>query len=155
MVFTEGSCRGNPGRCGAGLCINLPHIDKVELKQTVSKLASIILSALVAINITLDFIQEEKTRHQIDSVLILSGSQTSVEVLQLGWENKTHKKTSLDILQIMKDLQQSGTEVKIQWTRGYAEIDGNETADGLAKEAAGEAEDMHEGNGETSQADIK
>ena len=55
----------------------------------------------------------------------------------------------------MTDLQQSGTEVKIQWTRGYAEIDGNETADELVKEAAREAEDTHEGERETSQADMK
>ena len=83
--------------------------------------------------------------------MILSDSQTSVGILQLGWENKTDKKIGLDILQIMKDLQQSGTEVKVQWTPGHAEIAGNETADRLAKEAAREAEDMPEGDGETSQ----
>ena len=55
VVFTEGLCRENPGPCGAGFCIILPHSDKVELKQTVSKLASILLGALVAIKITLDF----------------------------------------------------------------------------------------------------
>ena len=100
------------------------------------------------------FILKEKTRRQIDVVLIPSNCQTSVGILQLCWENKTHKKTSLGIIQIMKDLQQSGTEVKIQWTPGHADIAGNETAATLAKEAVREAEDMPEGDEETSQADM-
>ena len=55
----------------------------------------------------------------------------------------------------MKDLLQGGTEVKVQWTRDHAETAGNEIADRLAKEAAREAEDMPEGDGETSQTKIK
>ena len=48
--------------CGAGSCIIFPNSDKVELKQPVSKLASILLGELVAIKFTLDFILEERTR---------------------------------------------------------------------------------------------
>ena len=125
------------------------------LKQPVSKLVSILLGELVAIKITTDFILEEKTRRQIDSVMIFSDSQISVGILQLGWENKTHKKTNSDIQQIMKDVHQAGTEVKIQWSTGHTDIPGNEAADRLAKEAAKEAEDMPDDKGETSQAEVK
>ena len=155
VAFTDGSCKGSPGPCGAGSCIILSNIETVELKQPVSKLASILLGELVAIKIILDFILEEKTRCQIDSIMIFSDSQTSVGILQLGWENKTHKKTSSDIQQIMNDLLQAGTEVKIQWSPGQADIPGNETADRLAKETAKEAEDMLDYKGETSQAEVK
>ena len=52
LAFTDRSCRGNPGPCGAGACVFLPNNDEIELKQPVSKLASILLGALGAIQIT-------------------------------------------------------------------------------------------------------
>ena len=48
VAFTDGSCRGNSGPCGAGSYIILPNNEKVALKQPVSKLASIALDELVA-----------------------------------------------------------------------------------------------------------
>ena len=48
LAFTDDSCRGNPGPCGTGSHVLLPNSDAVELKQPVSKLASILLGDLVA-----------------------------------------------------------------------------------------------------------
>ena len=60
FIFTARSCRGNPGPCGAGACVNLPgQEESVELKKPVSRLASILLGELVAIEIALSFIQGE------------------------------------------------------------------------------------------------
>ena len=145
------SCRGILGLCGAGSCIIVPNNEQIEIKQPVSKLASILVGELVAIQITLDFICEEQIIRQIDSVMILWDSQTSVGIFQLGWENKTHKKTWSDIQQIKKDLHQTGTAIKIQWSPGHAD----EAADRLAKEAAKEAKDVPDDKGETSQAEVK
>lgn len=155
IAFTDGSCRGNPGPCGAGACIFLPNSDQVELKQPVAKLASILIGELVAIKMTLEFTIVEKAKRHIDSIKIFSDSQSAVGILQLGWENKTHKKTGADTLQLIKNLQACGTEVQIQWSPGHANIIGNETADRLAKEAAKDAEDMPDDNGVVSQADVK
>ena len=55
LAFTDGSCRGNPGPCGASACVFLPNNDEIELKQPVLKLASILLGELVAIQITLNY----------------------------------------------------------------------------------------------------
>ena len=41
--FTDGSCRGNPGPCGAGACLFLPNEERIDLKQPVSKRSSILL----------------------------------------------------------------------------------------------------------------
>ena len=56
IAFTGGSCRGNPGPCGAGACVFLPNNDEIELKQPVYKLASSLIVVLVAIRITLNFL---------------------------------------------------------------------------------------------------
>ena len=39
----------------------------------------------------------------------------------------------------MKRIQKIGIEIKIHWTPGHANVNGNEIADRLAKEAAKEA----------------
>ena len=62
LAFTDGSCRDNPGPCGAGSYVLLPNSDAVELKQPVSKLASILLGELVAIQLTLNFVIEDKQK---------------------------------------------------------------------------------------------
>ena len=119
IAFTDGSCRGNPGPCGAGSYVLLPNSDAVELKQPVSKLASILLGELVAIQLTLNFVIEENRKHDIDTVLIFCDSQSAVGILQLGWDNKSYKKTAMDIQQSLNTLEESGVHVKIQlesWT---------------------------------------
>ena len=55
--FTDGSCRGNPGPCGAGACLFLPNEERVDLKQPVSTRASILLGELIAIKIALESIK--------------------------------------------------------------------------------------------------
>ena len=92
IAFTDGSCRGNPGPSGAGSYVLLPNSDAVELKQSVSTLASILLGELVAIKLTLNFVIEENRKHEIDTVLIFCDSQSAVGILQLGWDNKSQKK---------------------------------------------------------------
>ena len=77
IAFTDGSCRGNPGPCGAGSYVLLPNSDAEELKQPVPKLASILLGELVAIQLTLNFVIEENRKHDIDTVLIFCESVCS------------------------------------------------------------------------------
>jgi hypothetical protein len=69
ITFKDGSCRGNPGPCGAGSCVFLPSGDKVELKQPVSKLASILVGELVALKIALQFILEELKKRPIKKII--------------------------------------------------------------------------------------
>ena len=91
----------------------------------------------------------------ISTILIFCDSQSAVGILQLGWENKTYKKTAMNIQQSLNILERDGTEVKIQWSPGLANIRGNEMADRLVKEAAKEAEEMTYDIGIASQSDVK
>ena len=74
LAFKDGSCRGNPGPCWAGACVFLPNNDEIELKQPVSKLASILLGELVAIQITLNYLIEEKKVREVPSLYFLTAS---------------------------------------------------------------------------------
>ena len=68
---------------------------------------------------------------------------------------KRYKKTAMGIQQSLNILERDGTEVKIQWRPGHANIRGNEMADRLAKEAAKEAGEMKDDIGIASQSDVK
>jgi ribonuclease HI len=53
---------------------------------------------------------------------------------------KTIKELHLKFFDKMKRIQKNGIEIKIHWTPGHANVNGNEIADRFAKEAAKEAE---------------
>ena len=145
FVFTDGSCRQNPGPCGAGACVFLPGQEEcVELKKPVSKLASILLGELVAIEVALTFIQSEGRKRKVSSVQIFCDSQSAVGLLTLGWKPYSYQETINQIKKQIEELKQKGLRIAIDWTPGHADIAGNEIADRLAKEAAKEAEDMDE-----------
>ena len=94
VAFTDGSCRGNPGPCGAGSCLFLSNDECVELKEPVSKLALIFVGELVAIKITIQAVLEEMTKRDIRNVHVLSDSQTAIGNLTLGWVPYCWKQSS-------------------------------------------------------------
>ena len=116
----------------------------VELKKPVSKLASILLDELVAIEVALTFIQSEGRKRKASSVQIFCDSQSAVGLLTLGWKPSSYQKTINQIKKQIEELKQKGLRIAIDWTPGHADIAGNEIADRLAKEAAKKAEDMDE-----------
>ena len=90
LAFTNDSCKGNPCPYSAGACVFLPNNEAVELKQPVSKLASIPIGKLVGYPAYISFLIEEKKNRDLDTVLIFSDSQPAVGILQLGWQNKSY-----------------------------------------------------------------
>ena len=128
IAFTDGSCHPNPGPCGAGASVYLPfQTNSVNLKQPVSKHGSILLGELVAIKMVLDFILEKlHQKLQLNKVLILSDSQSSIGILTLGWDPTQHKITAKDILTKMELIKRRVIDIDIQWTPGHAEIKGYE-----------------------------
>ena len=62
IAFTDGSCLGNPGPCGAGECIFPPgHTEPSLLKHPVSSYGSILLGELIAIKLAVKHIQSKTT----------------------------------------------------------------------------------------------
>ena len=145
FIFTDGSCRGNPGPCGAGACVYLPDQEEcVELKKPVSRLASILLGELVAIKIALSFVQGDVKQKRMKGVKVFCDSQSAVGLLTLGWTPTSYQGKISQIKKQIEGLKQDGIMIDIAWTPGHADIAGNETPDRLAKEAAKEAEDIDE-----------
>ena len=156
IVFTDGSCLGNPGPCGSGACIFLPNkVEPVMLKRPVTNRGSILLGELVAILMSLEFAQAEQRKRQIHGITIFSDSQSAVGILTLGWTATSHKKAVEDIKLLISDLENSGLEISIKWTPGHADIKGNCIADELAKEAAEEAKSFPEDSQILTGADFK
>ncbi|WAR01815.1 RNH-like protein, partial [Mya arenaria] len=127
IAFTDGSCLGNPGPCGAGACIYFNDQKRVELSQPVAKSASILVGELVAIKMTLQCIIDEAKKKQLQNVRILTDSQTSAGILTLGGSVSSHKSLISEIQNLLQ-----------------SDIQGNEVADMLAKKAAKEAELLDE-----------
>ena len=95
FIFTDGSCRGDPGPCLLG------QEESVELKKPVSRLASILLGEFVAIEIALSFIQGEVKKKRVKGVKIFCDSQSAVGLLTLGWTPTSYQGT---ISQIKKQI---------------------------------------------------
>ena len=82
IVFTDGSCLGNPGPCGSGACIFVPNeTEPVMLKRPVTNRGSILLGELIAILMALEFAQSEHKKRQIHGITIFSDSQSAVGIL--------------------------------------------------------------------------
>jgi ribonuclease HI len=47
------------------------------------------------------------------------------------WKIENHKRITLEILDKMKRIQKNGIEIKIHWTPGHTNVNGNEIADRL------------------------
>ena len=147
VIFTDGSCLGNPGPCGAGACLFVPgSSDPIMLKQPVSNRGSILLGELVAIKIALQYITRCKLQRgsMIRKARVFSDSQSAVGQLTLGWEASAQRSTVKEVKAEMTKLEESGVIVQISWTPGHADIKGNEHADRLAKEAAREAKEKED-----------
>ena len=86
IAFTDGSCLGNPGPCGAGACLFPPGSgEPVMLKRPVSSRGSILLGELVGMKMAIQYISRCITRGEgIRKVHIFSDSQSAVGQLQLG-----------------------------------------------------------------------
>ncbi|CAG2201656.1 RNASEH1 [Mytilus edulis] len=140
VAFTDGSCLGNPGPCGAGAIIYIN--DKEEkLKRPVSNKGSILLAELIAIKMVLDYI-ESFSKEQINTLTLFSDSQTALGILTLNWKSDSYHQTINEIKGKIKNLNEHGILINLNWTPGHANIKGNDEADSLAKEAAKEAETL-------------
>ena len=140
VVFTDGSCLGNPVPCRSRAYIFIPNqTEPIRLKRLVTNSGSILLGELVAILMALEFAQIEYRKRQFHSISIFYDIQSAVGMLTLGWSISSHKKTAEDIRRLIPDLEKSRLEVSIKWTPGHADIRGNCIADELANEAVEEA----------------
>lgn len=141
--FTDGSCLGNPGPCGAGACLFIPgSCEPVMLKQPVSNRGSILLGELVAIKMALEYIDRCKTQRgiRVNKAHIFSDSQSATGQLTLGWEACSHKVTIHEVQTEIKKLENSNTIVEISWTPGHADINGKRVCRQIGERSSARSE---------------
>ncbi|CAG2238066.1 unnamed protein product [Mytilus edulis] len=155
-AYTDGSCMGNPGPCGAGAIIYTEDSrPAIRLHRPVAQRGSILLAELVAIVMVLEFCILERLHNTITTLKIFSDSQSAVGLLTLNWAPKSYIDVIRDIKEHIEDLRTKGMEICILWTPGHANIQGNDEADLLAKQAAEEATQLLPKNNIITLQDVK
>ncbi|VDI14053.1 Hypothetical predicted protein [Mytilus galloprovincialis] len=153
VAFTDGSCMGNPGPCGAGAII-YNNEEEETIQYPVSNRGSILLAELVAIKLVLEKIDNYNYRN-VKQLNLYSDSQSAIGIITLNWKAENYHKTIQEIKNRKKKLEQKGFIINIIWTPGHSDIEGNEQADRLAKAAAKEADNREEMSSITTKQDIK
>ena len=155
MCFTDGSCLPNPGPCGAGAVIY--HLNGQEecIKRPVTAYGSILLGELVAILLVTEYLTTNNSHIQNRHIRIFSDSQTAVGIITLNWVSDHYLDVIKKIKENISSLESKGWNLEIVWTPGHSEVQGNDVADRLAKEAAMEAKELREEISIVTVQDIK
>ena len=140
LYFTDGSCIPNPGPCGAGAVLYIPGEEDILIRRPVKVHGSILLAELVVILVVLEHLIISSYRSK--SLRLFSDSQTALGIITLNWDHKNYSDDIGRIKDYIQQLEGDGCTVSMFWTPGHDDIQGNEVADRLAKEAAREALDL-------------
>ncbi|GFW36592.1 RNase H domain-containing protein [Trichonephila clavipes] len=130
IAYTDGSSDRSLSNGGAGILL-LPDGNNYKHKINTGIIASNFTSELVAIREALILYQQNP--HVIDStegLVIFSDSKSAIEAIRNGETN-----ISCDIITLLEQLHNKRKSCILQWIPAHVNIEGNECADSLAKEA--------------------
>ena len=138
-IYTDGSCLGNPGPCGAGVFACFPegkYQEKTEVRLSfaLGKRGTNNIGELYAIGAAMDLLNTPRYAPRITpdmDIVLHTDSDYSIGVLTKGWNTKENQEL---IKQVLWKLNNRYTTNKIHfhWVKGHAGIRGNEEADRLA-----------------------
>ncbi|GFX57751.1 probable RNA-directed DNA polymerase from transposon BS [Trichonephila clavipes] len=131
IAYTDGSSDRSLSNGGAGIIFLLPDGNNYKHKINTGIIASNFTSELVAIREALLLYQQNP--HVIDStegLVIFSDSKSAIEAIRNGETN-----ISCDIITLLEQLHNKRKSCILQWIPAHVNIEGNECADSLAKEA--------------------
>ncbi len=140
IIYTDGSCRGNPGPGGWGALVATPdHVTELggrEAHTTNNRME------LVAAIRALGFVRDLGDAFQIDmrpdSKYTINGITSWVFGWQKnGWRNNQkepvlNRELWEELVRVVSDLEMSGSKISWTYARGHAGIPGNERADEIA-----------------------
>ncbi|GFW68963.1 probable RNA-directed DNA polymerase from transposon BS [Trichonephila clavipes] len=131
IAYTDGSSDRSLSNGGAGIILLLPDGNNYKHKINTCIIASNFTSELMAIREALILYQQDP--HVIDSaegLVILSDSKSAIEAIRNGEIN-----ISCDIVTLLEQLHNKRKSCILQWIPAHVNIEGNECANSLAKEA--------------------
>jgi ribonuclease HI len=130
VIYTDGSCIGNPGPMGLGVVI-ADGGERKELKEYLGTGTNNI-AELVAIERALEAI-DPADRHR--AVYVHSDSSYAIGLLARGWKAKANAELVTRIRELVAEF----PDLHFVKVRGHAGIADNERCDELAREAISEA----------------
>ena len=134
-IYTDGACRGNPGKGGYGIIMELvgkPY--RKEFSQGYRKTTNNRME-LLAVIVALEMLKREKTE-----VVVYSDSKYVIDAVEKGWvfnwvkkgfKNKKNSDLWRRFLKIYPKHQ-----VRFEWVKGHNNHAQNERCDELAVEAS-------------------
>ncbi|GFW98140.1 RNase H domain-containing protein [Trichonephila clavipes] len=130
IAYIDGSSDRSPSNGCAGILL-LPDGNNYKHKINTGIIASNFTSGLMVIRETLILYQQDP--HLIDStegLVIFSDSKSAIEAIRNGETN-----ISCNIITLLEQLHCKRKSCILQWIPAHVNIEGNECADSLAKEA--------------------
>ena len=141
VVYTDGSCIGNPGPTGAGAYIRYPTswgISDVHISIPLGTGTNNI-GELYAIGAATTHINNTLNRLNIkpNHIYFISDSTYSIGCLTQGWKSDSNKPLIRTVKMILRDISMvDHNTCKWYWTPGHADVYGNNIADNLANEGS-------------------
>ena len=139
----------------AGAAIYHPEGQLDTIKRSVAAYGYILLGELFAILSVLEHLLGNDHQVHQKEIRIFSDSQTAVGILTLNWASNHYQDVIKKIKEGVSILQSRGWRIDIVWTPGHSDVEGNDVADRLAKEAAMEAKELEEETSVVTIQDIK
>ena len=137
IYYTDGSSFGNPGPAGAGyacycdgILVGSASVSLGETSNNVAELHGLHEALTDALNRS-----DSRGRCPPKKLYLFIDNQYALNVSTGKWKAKAHRPLVTNIHGLMSTLQLS-SDLSIGWVPGHAGVDGNEEADGLAKQGA-------------------
>jgi len=130
LLFTDGSCQGNPGPAGVGVFLKSPEGELVEHRRFLGR-ATNNIAELSAILDAIELVEQRLEGEIWPPVKIMTDSQYARGVLTQNWKAKANK----ELVMSLREKLRMYPSISIHWVAGHAGIDENEQADRLANEA--------------------
>ena len=134
-TWTDGSATGGVQDGGAGALIVFPDDTTHELREAAGNICSSYRAEMVALRAATGYLLEHPA-HAEDPIIICTDSQASLATLRAGPATQSSP-LGATIWEHLVALARGGSRpVHLQWVPSHCQLEGNERADAIAREAA-------------------